>query len=59
VPLTLRRFHLRVNGCAGPAVPIPCVEQEKHRPQREQLVDSKGLSSCGPLGWGHFERVKW
>ena len=59
MPLTLRRFSLRVNGRRRLGVSVPGVEQEKKRTQYEQIIVSEGLPSCGPLGWGHFERVKW
>jgi hypothetical protein len=58
VPLTLLRFSLRVNGRRRLALLVPGVEQEKKRAQCEQIMGSEELSPCGPLGWGHFERLK-
>ena len=58
MPLTLRRFSLRVNGRRRLAVSVPGVEQEKKRAQCEQIMGGEGVSPCGPLGWGHIERLK-
>ena len=59
MPLTLRRFSSRVNGRRRLAVSVPGVEQEKEGAQCEQIMGGEGVSNCGPLGWGHFERVEW